>query len=414
MANPQPPIVVQAHGNAITSDCTFYLDAGCIVVVKTPFLHWVPSPAVGGGPPQAGLGTFQLLYAFGARLRSAAAPAVVAAVRGASPFTLRLSAAAWSRIFDELVLAGIFDSAGAIEDYDELQGLIESAIYPTPANLHIADADLALGQAFTLPNGNGAAAVRNRELLAQVRFVHLSTVALLEDVNARSPWKALTTLIACVGPCLTNASRMDETSHVQDFASLFRSRRPECTTDGALARALRTITSDVRLPHELRPATLSPTALAEAAMDGLNYQSMDRRPGIEERRVDVMVRKVRALLAPPLYTLINTRLCLAASGPHTPLPTRKRWAHQPTDLSPHTPLPTGQAVNTRLCPSGKRSTHASAHRASGQHTPLPIWQAVNTRLCPSGKRSTHASAHLASGQHTPLPIWQAVNTRLCP
>ena len=123
MANPQPPIVAQAHAGPITSDGTFYLDAGCIVVVKTPFLHWVPSPAVGGGPPQAGLGTFQLLYAFGVRLRSAAAPAVVAAVQGASPFILRLSAAAWSRIFDELILAGIFDGAGAIEDYEEPQGL---------------------------------------------------------------------------------------------------------------------------------------------------------------------------------------------------------------------------------------------------------------------------------------------------
>ena len=291
MANPQPPVGVHAHAGPITSDCTFCLDAGCIVVVKTPFLHWVPAPGVVGGPPRAGLGTFQLLYAFGARLRSAAAPAVVAAVQGASPFTLRLSAAAWSRIFGELVLAGIFDGAGAIEDYEELQGRMESSTYPTPANLHVADADLTLGQAFTLPGGNGAAAVRDRELLTQVRFLHLATVALLEDGSARSPWKAMTTLIACIGPCLTNASRMDETSHVQDFASLFRSRRPECTTDGSLARALRTITSDVRLPYELRPATLSPIALAEAAIDGLNYQSMDRRPGIEERRIDLMVRK---------------------------------------------------------------------------------------------------------------------------
>ena len=58
MANPQPPIVVQAHAGPITSDGTFYLylDAGCIVVVKTPFLHWVPAPAVGGGPPRSGLG----------------------------------------------------------------------------------------------------------------------------------------------------------------------------------------------------------------------------------------------------------------------------------------------------------------------------------------------------------------------
>ena len=79
MANPQP-IVVHAHGGALTPEGTFYLDAGCIVVTSTAFLAWEPAPAVGGGPPRAGLGTSQLLYAFGAKLRSATAPAAVAAV----------------------------------------------------------------------------------------------------------------------------------------------------------------------------------------------------------------------------------------------------------------------------------------------------------------------------------------------
>ena len=272
MANPQP-IVVHAHGGALTPEGTFYLDAGCIVVTSTAFLAWEPAPAVGGGPLRAGLGTSQLLYAFGAKLRSATAPAAVAAVRGASPFTLRLSAATWGRILDELVLAGVFNG-GSISDYAELQKKIESAVIPTPANLHIADADLALGQAFTLPGGNGAAAVRSRELLAIVRYLSLSTVALLEDSSSNTPWKALITLCACMGPCLTSASRLDETSHLHDFAALFKARRPECTTDGALARALKNISSDIRLPPELRPEVLTPDALAEASIDGLSTISL--------------------------------------------------------------------------------------------------------------------------------------------
>ena len=96
MANPQP-IQVLANAGALTSEGTFYLDAGCDVVVCTAFLAWVPAPAIGGGPPLAGLSTFQLLWAFGSRLRTAPAPAVVGAVRGASAFTLRISAAAWGR-----------------------------------------------------------------------------------------------------------------------------------------------------------------------------------------------------------------------------------------------------------------------------------------------------------------------------
>ena len=91
-------IVVHAHAGPITAGCSFFLDAGCEVVVNTTFLGWEPAPAVGGGPPRAGLCTFQLLNAFGARLRSAPLPAAVGAVRAASCFTLRLNAAAWSRI----------------------------------------------------------------------------------------------------------------------------------------------------------------------------------------------------------------------------------------------------------------------------------------------------------------------------
>ena len=141
MANLQP---IHVLAGALTSEGTFYLDAGCEVVVSTAFLSWVPSPAIGGGPPLAGLSTFQLLWAFGSRMRTASAPAVVAAVRGASALTLRISAAAWGRVFDELVLAGVF-SGGPIGNYEELQQLIEGAVFPTPANLQISDADLALG-----------------------------------------------------------------------------------------------------------------------------------------------------------------------------------------------------------------------------------------------------------------------------
>jgi hypothetical protein len=97
---------------------------------------------------------------------------------------------------------------------------------------------------------------------------------------------------------------------VWDFAALFRARRPECTAeDGALARALRNIASDVRLPKELRPDTLTSDALAEAAIDGLNYQSSDRRPGIEERRVSLLVREVTLT---PFALKALARLCSTA------------------------------------------------------------------------------------------------------
>jgi hypothetical protein len=286
-----PPVAVHAPGGALTNDSPLYLDAGCDVVTTTAFLSWDPAPAVGAGPPRAGLGTFQLLYAFGATLRTAPPPAVVGAVRAASPFTLRLNDAAWSRILTEFVASGIFMN-GPIADYTALQELIEGASIPNPANLHISAADLVAGQPFIIPAGNGGGAVRARRMLEPVRFIHLASVALLEDINSRSPWKAVVTLVACVGPCLTHASRIDETSHMQEFAALFRARRPESTNDGALARALKNIATEVRLPPELRPALLTLDALAEATIDGLNYQSPERRQGIEERRVSLLVREV--------------------------------------------------------------------------------------------------------------------------
>ena len=285
-----PPVAVHAPGGAVTNDSPLFLDAGCDVVTTTAFLSWDPAPAAGSGPPRAGLGTFQLLYAFGAALRTAPPPAMVGAVRVASPFTLRLNAAAWSRILTELVSSGIF-SNGPIADYTALQELIEGASIPDPSNLHISDADLVAGQPFTIPGGNGAAAVEVRRMLEPVRFIHLASVALLSDWS-HSPWKAMITLVACVGPCLTHASRLDETSHMQEFAALFRARRPESTSDGALARALKNIATEVRLPPELRPAVLTWDALAEATIDGLNYQSPERRHGIEERRVSLLVREV--------------------------------------------------------------------------------------------------------------------------
>jgi hypothetical protein len=294
-----PPIAVHAAGGAITPESPLYLDADCDVVVHTAFLGWAPAPAVGGGPPRAGLSTYQFLYAFGARVRTAPPPAVVGGVAAASPFTLRLNAAAWSRVLTELVAANVF-AGGAINDHTELQRLVEEATLPNPANLQITDADLAAGQPFTIPGGNGVVAANHRRLLQPVRFLHLATVALLEDPHARCPWQAVTTLAACVGPCLTAPSRVDETSHMQEFAALFRARRSELTTDGALARALKNITSEVRLPPELRPDLLTPDALAEAAIDGLNYQSKDRRQGIEERRVALLVREVRFQPSPTL------------------------------------------------------------------------------------------------------------------
>ena len=293
-----PPVAVYDVGGAITPESPFYLDAGCDVVVHTAFLGWAPAPAVGGGPPRAGLSTSKLLYAFGARVRTAPPPAVVGGVAASSPFTLRLNAAAWSRIITELAAGNVF-SGGPIKDHTELQRLVGEAALPNPANLQVSNADLAAGQPFLIPAGAGAAAVNHRRWLEPVRFLHLATVTLLEDPHARCPWEAVTSLVACVGPCLTTASRVVETSHMQEFAALFRARRPELTTDGALARALKNIASDVRLPPELRPDLLTTDAIAEATIDGLNYSSSDRRQGIEERRVTLLVREVR-LAAPSL------------------------------------------------------------------------------------------------------------------
>ena len=132
-----------------------------------------------------------------------------------------------------------------------------------------------------------------RAMLAQVRYLESWPRSPSSKTHPPAPRGRLWLLYASAWVVASlRLRRVDETSHMQDFAALFRARRPECTTDGALARALRTLSSDVRLPLELRPDILTPDALAEAAIDGLNYQSASRRTGIEERRVHLLVREV--------------------------------------------------------------------------------------------------------------------------
>ena len=131
-----------------------------------------------------------------------------------------------------------------------------------------------------------------REALTPLRFLSIATVGSLELRDDPMPWAVVAALQGIMGEFLTENSRVDEMSNVQTFAALFRRYHSECATDGALARALRFVLSDIRLPLSMEPHSVDSEELFTAAVDGFNYHDATRREHIEERRVRLILDDV--------------------------------------------------------------------------------------------------------------------------
>jgi len=203
-AVPQPVMVGSPIG-APTADCPIYLDANSPVVLATPCLNWQPAPAGPGGQARMQLMTFQAVSAFLPPCSISRTAVDQAAANAVNVLTVRLTDAAWSRILTELLAAQVF--AQTANSLDELHTFMKGATIPTPANLGLVAGDWHNAEAFTLPGGTGAAAVAARRQLEPIRFLRLVFVSAVEEPTAPLPLGLFSTIVAALGPSLTQASR---------------------------------------------------------------------------------------------------------------------------------------------------------------------------------------------------------------
>ena len=260
-------------------------------VVLTPFLKWRPAPAGPAGAARVCLFFSEWLAAFGGRLRCGPAAADRAAAAMVNVLTLRLTEDRVRRWMATLQAANVFSAAHNLRKRKDIHRVISTATLP-PAEADVLAADYSEGAQFNIPQGQGAQAQQVRALMQPIRFIAMATVSFLEQSQQPMPWSAVAELQGILGQCFTFASRADELSQVQTFAAHFRHYHAECTSDATLARALRNIESDIRLPSAMENGCADTEELYSAAIDGIDYHNLTRRDQIEERRIRLLLSEV--------------------------------------------------------------------------------------------------------------------------
>ena len=223
------------------------------------------------------------------------APADRAAAARVSVLTLRLTEDRITRWMLTLTTASVFDAAHNMTKVRHLRKVIRAAVLPQ-GEAEVVAADISEGAPFAIPNGQGAQAAQVRAALIPIRFFNLATIAVMERPGDTMPWNALAVLQGILGNIFTIAARTDELSNVQAMAAHFRHFHPECPSDATLARALRNIEGDTRLPISMEPVSTDADELFSAAIDGLDYQNPARKLQIEERRIRLLLDEVSLML----------------------------------------------------------------------------------------------------------------------
>ena len=104
-----PPTPVTSPGGPDTPEGPIILSANCAVVTSTfVCLDWQPAAAAPGGGAQVQLPTFAAIKAFVPFCRLSRNPADLAAAGAVNLLCVRLTDAAWSRLFTEMEAAQVF------------------------------------------------------------------------------------------------------------------------------------------------------------------------------------------------------------------------------------------------------------------------------------------------------------------
>ena len=131
-----PPIPVTSPGGPDTPEGPIILPANCAVVASTfVILDWQPAAAAPGGGAQVQLPTFAAVKAFLPFCRLSRNPADLAAAGAVNVLEVRLTDAAWSRIFTEMEAAQVFSQS--FPTVGGLHKATRDAVYPTIANLEV-------------------------------------------------------------------------------------------------------------------------------------------------------------------------------------------------------------------------------------------------------------------------------------
>ena len=132
-----PPIPVTSPGGPDTPEGPIILPANCAVVTSTfVCLDWQPAAAAPGGGAQVQLPTFAAIKAFVPFCRLSRNPADLAAAGTVNLLCVRLTDAAWSRLFTEMDAAQVFAQNfptvdalhKATRDAEEASGVLDNII----------------------------------------------------------------------------------------------------------------------------------------------------------------------------------------------------------------------------------------------------------------------------------------------
>ena len=153
-----PPTPVTSLSGPDTPEGPIILLANCAVVTSTfAILDWRPAAAAPDGGAQVQLPTSAAVKAFLPFCRLSRNPADLAAAGAVNVLEVRLTDAAWSRIFTEMEAAQVFSQS--FPTVGGLHKATRDAVYPTIANLELAAADWRAAESFAIPAGKvGAAA----------------------------------------------------------------------------------------------------------------------------------------------------------------------------------------------------------------------------------------------------------------
>ena len=124
-----PPTPVTSPGGPDTPEGPIILSANCAVVTSTfVCLDWQPAAAAPGGGAQVQLPTFAAIKAFVPFCRLSRNPADLAAAGAVNLLCVRLTDAAWSRLFTEMEAAQVFTQN--FPTIDDLYKATRDAVYP--------------------------------------------------------------------------------------------------------------------------------------------------------------------------------------------------------------------------------------------------------------------------------------------